>query len=96
MPTWGSFVRLPCLYEFRPTIQEGYIQSLQSNSVKTKCKEKRETRGGRRESCNPFFSPEYERSGLKTKVFNSLLPWRVDPLSLPETPPCVCVCMCLR
>ena len=48
---------------------------------------------GRRTSCNPFLCPEYGRGGLETKVFNSLLPWRVSPLSLPETPPCVCECV---
>lgn len=54
MPTWGSFVRVPCLSELEPTIQEGCIQSLQSNSVKTKCREKRGTSGAGVQAVIPF------------------------------------------
>lgn len=40
MPSGGSFVHVPCLSKLEPAIQEGGIQSPQSNSVKAKSGEK--------------------------------------------------------
>lgn len=91
MPSGGSFVHVPCLSEREPAIQEGRIQTPQSNSVETKSGEER----GANTSRNPRLCPKYRRSRFSTKVLNSLLLfWRVSSARLLQTRKRVCVCVC--